>query len=259
MSQPDYLISTPENVDLHLELAGLGNRVLAVIIDTTITFVTILIIFVACASITHVVTKLSLSTTTRAFITYTVLGLSILAAMVVNFGYHIFFEGTWRGQSPGKKIAGIRVVEQNGQPVGWASVIIRNLLRVIDTGLAMVGLLVLVADRNERRIGDFAAGTLVIRERGQALSLKSKVTVHGSAVPATGSFVAVGRLTPAEYELILSFLERRQRMSRTQRPLLAKKLENHFRAKLEQQADGHPPERFLESVYAAYNARADVT
>ena len=256
MSQPDYLISTPENVDLHLELAGIGNRVLAAVIDTAITYFVLLLIIVACVLVGHGLERLPITPSARSVTGLALLGLAILVAFAVNFGYHIYFEGVWRGQTPGKKAAGIRVVEQNGQPVGWAAVVIRNLIRVVDTGLALVGLVVMLIDRNERRIGDLAAGTLVIRERGRQLDGDGKLPVGSAGLPAK-TFVDVGRLSPAEYELLLSFLERRHKMSRSQRPLLAKKLEGYFRNKLEETADGEAPERFLETIYAAYNARAD--
>lgn len=256
MSTPDYLISTPENVDLHLELAGIGNRVLAAVIDTAITYTVLLVMIVLCVFIGHGLEKLSLTQTVRAVLSVALLSLAILVAFAVTFGYHIYFEGVWRGQTPGKKAAGIRVVEQNGQPVGWSAVIIRNLIRVVDTGLALVGLVVILIDRNERRIGDLAAGTLVIRERGRPFGGDAKLPVTTAVLPDK-TFVDVGRLSPAEYELLLSFLERRNKMSKSQRPLLAKKLDSYFRAKLEETVNGEPPERFLETIYAAYNARAD--
>jgi uncharacterized RDD family membrane protein YckC len=165
MQSPDYSISTPENVDLHLELAGIGNRVLATLIDTLIAWTVIITIglaFILVGFILDQTKVLSLPHNTLLMVTAMI---AIFVAFVINFGYNIFFEGIWQGQTPGKKVARIRVIETNGQPVGWSGVCIRNLVRVLDTGLLLIGLLVMLIDRNERRIGDLAAGTLVIRER----------------------------------------------------------------------------------------------
>src|SRR5262249_24442198 len=177
---------------------------------------------------------------------YYLLGAGILLVLLIQFGYSIFFEGMWRGQTPGKRLAQIRVVEQNGQPVSWTSVIIRNLIRVVDVGLALIGLVVILIDKNERRLGDLAAGTLVIRERlpGRAASL---ITLK--ATEPSETFVDVGRLSPVEYDLVLSFLERRERLSRSYRALLAQKLETYLRDKLQQPSAGESPEYFIEKVY----------
>jgi uncharacterized RDD family membrane protein YckC len=253
MSQPDYLISTPENVDLHLELAGIGNRILACVIDTLISVALNFVIVLGCLLVAFAMDSFPLPQQAKTIALYYVLGAAVLTILVVSYGYHVFFEGFWRGQTPGKRLAHIRVIEQNGQTVSWTSVIIRNLLRVVDIWIFLVGLVVVLIDRNERRLGDLAAGTLVIRERlpaRAAAGLKLKATEPSSA------FVDVGRMSPAEYDLLLSFLERREKLSRSQRPLIASKLESYFRNRLQQAADGDSPELFLEKIYLAYKSRA---
>src|SRR5262249_55539140 len=173
MNQPDYLISTPENVDLHLELAGVGNRIFACVIDNLITYALILAVILGLALLAYLGDSFPIPAESKNVAFYYLLGAGILLVLLIQFGYSIFFEGMWRGQTPGKRLAQIRVVEQNGQPVSWTSVIIRNLIRVVDVGLALIGLVVILIDKNERRLGDLAAGTLVIRERlpGRAASL----------------------------------------------------------------------------------------
>src|SRR5579885_3015281 len=168
MSKPDYLISTPENVDLHLELAGMGNRIFACLIDTLLSYAMLLLLGLACTLFLGLLEAVPMAERLRTIIDYCVLGLAIFLVLAVIFGYYIFFEGTWHGQTPGKKVARIRVIEQNGQPVSWPAVIIRNLVRAADTAVLLIGLLVVMIDRNERRLGDLAAGTLVIREVAEA-------------------------------------------------------------------------------------------
>lgn len=256
MSSPDYSISTPENVDLHLELAGLGNRVLACLIDTLLTLVLLILIGLAAWGVMSAIGISPLPGHVKNIAYGFVLMISMFVAFVVNFGYHIFFEGTWQGQTPGKKVAHIRVIEQNGQPVGWPAVIIRNLIRVFDTGLVLIGLLSMIIDKNERRFGDLAAGTLVIRERSSEIGsvLPDLPEIHSDG---EDTVLDVGRITPQEYEILLSFLKRRARMDREHRPIVAAHLKKYFEARLNEVANGDSPEQFLERLYQAYQSRAD--
>jgi uncharacterized RDD family membrane protein YckC len=254
MNSPDYSISTPENVDLHLELAGLGNRVYACLLDTLITYA-------ICAGIWVIVwlvsvgLGLSLKGQVSAVAVGIVILVGMLASFLVYFGYYILFEGIWAGQTPGKKVAQIRVIDQNGQPVGWFSVWGRNLLRIMDMGLMFIGLIVMIVDKNERRLGDFAAGTLVIRERLPNLTtLDIKVS---PAAKESMEAIDVGRVTPQEYDLLISFLKRRDKMSRSQRPIVAKELEHHFRTTLGTETSNSDSEQYLERIYAAYQSRAE--
>jgi uncharacterized RDD family membrane protein YckC len=254
MSKPDYLISTPENLDLHLELAGLGNRVLAALIDTLLTWTLVLLLVLACTLALGLTENSPLLDNLRTVIDYCVIAVAVLLALIILFGYFILFEGTWHGQTPGKKVARIRVIEQTGQPVTWPAVIIRNLIRTVDVGLMLIGLACMLVDRNERRLGDLAAGTLVIRERHPA---EGSHSLKISAGDSNHGFVDIGGVTPQEYELLVSFLGRREHMSKNERPLLAKKLDNYFKVKLQAHDSTERPEDFLEKIYLAYHARAE--
>lgn len=258
MDRPDYSISTPENVDLHLELAGLGNRVLACMVDTFLSWIAIAGVFLGAWLLFMAIKAAPLSGMAENLMYGFVIMVALFLAFCLLFGYNIFFEGIWQGQTPGKRLAQIRVIEQNGQPVSWPSVIIRNLVRVLDIGLALVGLLVMIIDRNERRLGDFAAGTLVIRERLPEISAAEIAVLDKGEIPKSTELMDVGRVSPEEYELLLSFLKRRNQMDRSQRPLVAQKLEEHFREKLQEPANGGDnAEAFLEKVYYAYQSRAE--
>lgn len=256
MQSPDYSISTPENVDLHLELAGIGNRILATMIDTLISVTGIVGIGLTFLLIGFILDQnkvLSLPHNTLLMITAMI---AIFVAFIITFGYHIFFEGVWQGQTPGKRIAKIRVIEANGQPVSWSAVCIRNFVRVLDTGLLLIGLLSMLIDRNERRLGDLAAGTLVIRERASDLATSDLKLLTGAQAD---SLLDIGRVTPDEYDLLVRFLKRRLTLSPTHRPVVAKRLETYFREKLAetQGADGKTDdsEMFLEKVFLSYQAR----
>jgi len=252
MQQPNYSISTPENVDLHLELAGIGNRVLAALIDTTITFAVILVFGLLLWGAITVVGLLDLSEQQRTLINSVMSMAAIFIIFVINFGYYIFFEGLWQGQTPGKKIVSIRVIESNGQPVGWSGVVLRNLIRTLDTGLAFVGLLPMIIDRNEKRFGDYAAGTIVVRERKADMLSEDFVLSDTYDTEA----IDVGRITPQEYALLVGFLKRRTNLAKSQRPLIAGNLANYMHKKLND-TSAEPAEKFLERVYSAYKARAE--
>ncbi len=254
MTTPDYSISTPENVDLHLELAGIGNRVLAVLIDTTIIGVVIGCIAIVGCIIAILLDQAGLDGDVRNLALLVVVMISVFIAFFINFGYHIFFEGVWMGQTPGKKVAQIRVIEANGQPVGWSAVFIRNIVRVLDTGLLLIGLLVMLINKNERRIGDLAAGTLVIRERKPDVRSEIKLLTNAEA----DTLLDIGRITPQEYDLLARFLRRRETLSPSQRPLVAVKVADYFHEKLNEpdQMSKSNSEEYLERLYLSYQARA---
>jgi uncharacterized RDD family membrane protein YckC len=256
MNKPDYLISTPENVDLHLELAGLGNRILAALIDHLLLATMIILVVSVAVGIGFSVENSPLSSDVKTIIYWYLIGICLLLLFVVNFGYFIFFEGMWQGQTPGKRIAAIRVIEQNGQPVGWSSVWIRNLLRVVDElpGL-YIGLLPMMADKNERRFGDFAAGTLVIRERLSALSASGLRIAENASVDIV---VDTGQITPDEYNIVVGFLRRRDLMTPVDRQRLAANIARHFKEKLLLQENPDAPELFIEKLFIAYKQRAEL-
>lgn len=256
MPESDYLISTPENVDLHLELAGLGNRVLACFVDTLISYLTVILILATCAGAAYLVDEMNWPREARTLAYYYLVACAILSSFIVIFGYFMFFEGTWHGQTPGKKLTGIRVIEGNGQPVSWSSVIVRNLIRTVDTGLGLVGLVTIFADASERRLGDLAAGTIVIRERQAG---KDELVVVTSPGLTPHFYYDVGQITPDEYEILVSFLARRTKFAPGKRPLLAHKLEEYFKQKIHTSAFEDPPEVFLEKVYLAYKAQGKIS
>jgi uncharacterized RDD family membrane protein YckC len=254
MSQPDYLISTPENVDLHLELAGLGNRIMACLIDTSLTYALVAVVGLLCMFFIGAMNYLPLTGNVKATVMYAIIGATIMVCLAIYFGYYIYFEIAWRGQSPGKRVMHIRVIDENGQPVSNASVFIRNLIRVADMGLAVIGLLVMLVEPREKRIGDLAAGTLVIRER---LSAENAAPIVLKYPQSPDVHIDVGRLTPKEYEMLISFLGRRDKLVPSERPLLARRLETYFRDRLGEAGEPVGSEQFLERVFSAYQLRAE--
>jgi uncharacterized RDD family membrane protein YckC len=254
MPSPQYSISTPENVDLHLELAGLGNRILACVLDTLVSLLLNTVITIGLLFVWFSLKQMSVPSGVLAATSTYLLMLGITANFIVIFGYFLFFEGFWHGQTPGKRIVQIRVVEQNGQPITWSSAIVRNLIRIVDQSVLLMGLVSMFIDKNERRIGDFAAGTMVIRERTPESS-----AIHITSVPDSNTFSAqldVGRITPDEYDLLMTFLKRREKI-KAARSTVADQLSDYFKQKLGEENYSGTSESFLESIYTAYKSRAD--
>jgi uncharacterized RDD family membrane protein YckC len=255
MNKPDYLISTPENVDLHLELAGLGNRLLAAVADHAAIFGVVLIILLFCVGAIFLIEHNGLATDAKNVMYWYLAGITLFTIFLVQFGYFIFFEGFWHGQTPGKRLLGIRVIEQNGQPVSWGAVWIRNLLRVVDElpGL-LPGIIPMIADKNERRFGDLAAGTLVIRERLQSITASGLKVAEGATSDLS---IDAGQIKPEEYNLITNFLRRRTGMSLTERQRLASDLSDYFKRKFVLETNSDSPELLLEKLFIAYKQRAE--
>jgi uncharacterized RDD family membrane protein YckC len=90
-------------------------------------------------------------------------GLLLVSMFFIEWLYAVPFEVLWNGQTPGKRVVGLRVLMENGVPVGWGASVLRNLLRAVDflPGLYGFGLISMLADRRFRRLGDMAAGTVV--------------------------------------------------------------------------------------------------
>jgi len=232
-----HLISTPENVDLRLELAGFGNRVLACLIDTILTYLAIALLWtivgVASWAIGRYAPSFHLDFSSKAMVAagLIVIALAIMATFVIYFGYFIFFEGLWQGLTPGKKIVGIRVVGENGEPVSWQAVLIRNVLRTFDEGLFLIGLIFMVVEKDEKRMGDLASGAIVIRERKAIQLQPANSTATASQDGFTADLPPV-ELDQADAELVGSFLRRRKYMLAKERADLAIQLANYISGKL---------------------------
>jgi len=128
-------------------------------------------------------------------------GLAMLVAFVVEWLAPAWFEVYWRGQTPGKRALGIAVVNNDGTPVRWSASLTRNLLRAVDfmPFLYGFGLLAMLASRDFKRLGDLAAGTVVVYAPGRA---RARALPQASAVPPPFP------LSLEEQRVVLDFAER---------------------------------------------------
>jgi len=186
-----YKLDTPESVAVTYDVAGIGSRFLAALIDTVVQTV----IVVALLIVTLVIVGVSnLNGAHATAATYVALAISTLIISVVLLGYYIFFELIWNGQSPGKRSMRLRVIQISGYPVTPFAVLVRNVLRLVDflPAYYAVGVIAMMSNKNSRRLGDLAAGTIVIKE-GREGTL--------SSLPASYAAPASPSLGPAGYTI----------------------------------------------------------
>src|SRR4051812_10678443 len=134
MIDDPYGLRTPEQVELRYDIAGLGSRFMAALIDGLIqgVLVAALIFGLGMGSALFSVALQRWLRTDPTIFLVTAIALMLLAIFVVIWGYHIFFELVWNGQTPGKRLAGLRVLTTRGEPVTFVHVVVRNLLRIVD-------------------------------------------------------------------------------------------------------------------------------
>jgi len=162
LSDHRLTIQTPEQVTMELSPAGIGSRFLALALDTVIQFVGYILIVLLLAWLAPMVKLNWLSPSWAA-------GLAILLAFCIYWGYFAAFEILWHGQTPGKRVAGIRVVKDTGRPITAIEGVGRNLMRAVDgLFLYFVAMVSVLISRENKRLGDYLAGTIVIHEKKTA-------------------------------------------------------------------------------------------
>jgi uncharacterized RDD family membrane protein YckC len=240
-------ISTPEGVAIDLTLAGIGSRFVAGLVDGLIKGVAILILIVATTLLSSVdVGGGALATALVAIVIF-----------LINIAYDILFEVLASGRTPGKRMNGIRVVGEKGEPVTFVASSIRNLMRLVDMlpiGY-MVGVVTVLATARNQRLGDLAAGTMVVRDRRS--QHEASLALPPSPVPPhVLQMWDVSAITAEEVAAARAFLARRHQLTGQARYQLAEDLARALRARV---AGGHShldAEAFLAALVAAKTARS---
>jgi uncharacterized RDD family membrane protein YckC len=213
----EYTIDTPENVTFGYAVAGIGSRFIGALIDSVLIVLLLLLTNFLLFGAIALTDGLPLGMADWA--EGVLIALYALLNFAIIWGYYLVFELVWRGQTPGKRGAGTRVIAVGGGPATFLEVAIRNLVRIVDFmpfGYA-VGLVTMLLNRQARRLGDFAAGTLVVKHRGEI-----KLETLGQAAPGTTApltlpaaapddlprFPMLRRLRGSDYELICATLAR---------------------------------------------------
>lgn len=162
----DIDVRTGESVAIRFELAGVGSRFLAMSIDFAIQIGALLAVFFGLALLGWSRRAIPVVAPTKVE-NAILIGLLAIFVFVLFFGYFIIFELWWSGRTPGKRALGIRVVRDAGFPIDIGAAVIRNLVRVLEFGLGLYAISAISAllSRENKRLGDFAAGTIVVRDR----------------------------------------------------------------------------------------------
>lgn len=255
-------LATPESVDLEFNLAGIGNRALALVIDYHIlgaTLVTFWVLWFVVAM--RLLEWLSNFGGNYSLAPAWLLAILLLVSFTIFVGYFVFFELTWQGQTPGKRFAKIRVIQDNGKPITLAQAVLRSLLRPIDD-FFFLGVFFIVLGPREKRIGDLVAGTLVVQEYRPDAKKPLFVTEVASDLATTLPHISqINRLLPDEFAVIREYLQRRTVMTARARADLSLDLARKIKAliQLEEMPEGLTAEQFLEAVYLAYQHQSGDT
>ena len=270
-------IETPEQVELRFPVAGIGSRFLAILIDSIIQFVAVMVLFLLFFVVVTVATNSGHSSgppvanpdkAAKWFIAAV-----ILFYFLLYWGYFSLFEAFWNGQTPGKKLFKIRVIKDTGRQVTLFEALARNLMRVVDSQpFYLIGVITMLCNKQQKRLGDFVAGTIVVHDRLEeqplvahnsrtfTASLYAPAPFEERSQPQRPGQIplpadAVALLQIQDLNVINAFLARSLDLEIATREEMAAKIAARIAARMQiALPEGTPPERFLEAV--AFDMRA---
>ncbi len=242
-----------------MPVAGIGSRFVALLIDYAIWLGVLAGLYFLYILIDPSLSSFSAATEKWAT------AIVILIPFVLYWGYFTLFEAFWNGRTPGKRVAKIRVIQKTGRGIGLFESMVRNLLRVVDQFpfVYAVGVVSIFLTRQHQRLGDLAAGTLVVHEQENLTS--SRADSSGRMLTA-GMFEAaqapaaalrrfdleasgLQRLEPVDLEVLEGFFARRLDFSQETRERLANRIAGGIYAKSGLVApEGVGTEEFLEET-----------
>jgi len=242
-----------------MPLAGIGSRFIALLVDTLIWFAGILVLVLFLAIFLPGIAAFSEASAEWAFAVF------LFILFLLNWGYFTLFEAFWNGRTPGKRVARIRVIQRSGRAIGLFESMARNLVRYVDQlpFFYAVGVIAIFVTRQHQRLGDLAAGTLVVRDRVQEAPLwgdsgtrtfTAQIFAPGTPIPEPHTAYSlpadgIARLSPTDLEVLEGFFARRLDMSLPTRYALAGRIAAAIGAKsgLEPPV-GASVETFLEAT-----------
>lgn len=245
-------VATPEGVDLDLVVAGLGSRFIASLVDSLLQLVLII--------------PFTMAVLVRPEDAPAIYGIGLF---LVGLGYPVVFDAFLGGRTPGRRVAGLRLVTTEGATVGVVPAFVRNIVRVVDflPGAYSIGAIAVLASPRNQRLGDMAAGTLVVRADPMRRRATTAVPGAGRAVapdPATVpvDFLPDGwarwdltRVSAEDVRVVRSFLARRASLDPAARARVGGELARRLRPAVVGPGDDLADEELLEAVLAAKTAR----
>jgi uncharacterized RDD family membrane protein YckC len=251
-------LKTPESVELEFNLAGIGNRTIALLVDNVVIWIIYIVVVYLTAQILDGLTAMGFESSNAMFQWLGAIG--ILGSFAWFIGYFAAFEILWKGQTPGKRFAKIRVIGNDGRPVQLYQATLRAVLRPIDDWL-FIGFFCVLFGKQERRLGDWIGNTIVIQDE--------QPTIGSAQMPFSGQAQGIAdriqmnalmsQLRPDDFAIIKEFLQRRQALAPIAREKLSGQLTEQVKARLDLEALEfvEPAEVFLEGVYLAYEQQTD--
>lgn len=237
-------IATPEGVDVELTLAGIGSRFIAALLDLLIQGSILLAAAFALGVIGDDDGGVGVAVYSMVF-------------FLVFFAYDVLFEVRSRGRTPGKRWTGLRVVRSGGRPITFVPSCVRNVMRIVDILPAFyaIGMLSIFVTARNQRLGDLAAGTLIVRERPGDLRARP---APGAVAIARGSEDGwdVSSVSAQDVGTVRQFLDRRSDLETGARAELAGELERRLRPLVAGAPERLAAEEFLERLAAAKADRA---
>ncbi len=261
--RPDQLsdhlsIDTPELVTIEMPLAGIGSRFIALLLDYLLWgagLIVVLLLALLFLPALHAFRPKS-AQWAEAIV--------IFILFLFNWGYFTLFEALWNGRTPGKRAARIRVIQQSGRPISLLESMARNLVRYVDQlpFFYAVGVIAMFVTSRHQRLGDLAAGTLVVRDRepeaplwGDAGSrtftaqLFDRTPVAEPHTAVVLPVVEIAKLSITDLQVLEEFLARRLDMSLGTRERLAARIASAIKEKSGLvEPEGTSVETFLEAT-----------
>jgi uncharacterized RDD family membrane protein YckC len=270
-----HYIDTPEQVELAYSVAGVGSRFVAVLLDSLILFAfffaeILALVMIGAASKMAPAAGGWTQTAGKWFIAFIV-----FINFAVAWGYFALFEAYWHGQTPGKRVMKVRAIKDSGRQITLFEALARNLLRVVDylPGMYLVGLITMLCNKRNQRLGDLVAGTIVVHERLDEPSLlyqtsttmapvgfserpfgQETVLPWGQPVQAMFPADAVAKLSAQDLVVIEAFFSRMLDLPMQTRASVAYQMVRQMTAKMGVAVPEGNPERALESM--AYQMRS---
>ena len=247
-------IETPEQVALEFPVAGIGSRFVAVLLDHLIQFGVVLGVGLLLLMISAAMgTRARESLASKWFVAGV-----IFAGFLLIWGYFTFFEAFWHGQTPGKRAMKLRVIKDAGRQITLFESLARNLLRIVDymPSLYLAGVITMVCNRRNKRLGDLAAGTMVVHERVDAQPLLYTGAVAAAdrpwEMPAVGQTMfpadAVARLTGNDLVILETFFARALDLPLETRAAMAYRILGEMCGRMAVGIPEGNPERGLEAI-----------
>lgn len=236
-------ISTPEGLEIELNLAGLGSRIAASIIDVLILGLLLVLIAFGVFGLVDQVGNPLLA-----------IGIGWLVGLLLTIGYFVAFEVFNEGRTPGKSMFSIRVLGIDGEPVEFGPSVVRNLLRLVDLfpALPVLGAIsILVSDRNQR-LGDLAARTIVVRQ-----DRTREIETTTAPIDPRALTWDLSGVDGADLDLARRYLARRPDLTPTKREELAAAIADRIRSQVPGLPGDVGAEWLVEQVVAAKDRRRD--